>query len=214
MRVFTCILLCASIPSTLALQAPEPRQAATTTPPDPNFSANAAQLISLYVPSSIQSLLYSYYTSIESTTGNVASIIESAFTATAHPTWLDALPSEYQSNIEALESAVQSLRAAVTGGLGASVTEIVGTRSRTGVQSGSTGTVSESASTSRSEESGTMTSSSGSTGTTGQGSVSTTPTVSLRSGATSSGSSGFGMPTRVPVEVAGVLGLVGAVLVL
>ncbi|KAF2002841.1 hypothetical protein P154DRAFT_561682 [Amniculicola lignicola CBS 123094] len=209
MRLLTCIPLYISIST--ALRPIELRQASTTPTPNP-FSANAAQLISLYIPSSIQSILYSYYTSLESTTGDPASVIEAAFTATTNVEWLEALPTQYDQNIEALQSAISSLRVAATGGVGASVTPEATTTGRSSSSEGSgTGTASGSARTGSSvtSEGGAET-----TGTTEGTSTTrrTTPTISFDWGSTSS--SGFGVPTRVPVAAAGVLGFVGAILVL
>lgn len=165
------------------------------------FSGNAAQLISLYIPTSIQSLLYSYYTSIESTTGDPASVIENAFTTLTPPAWLDAVPTEYQSNIQALESAINSLRVAATGGVGASVTPTAPASSSESESSGSeSGSRSTRATSTGSREN------EGTPGLVPQ----KPPTPSFDWGPSST--SGVAVRTEVPIVIAGVVGFVGAVL--
>ncbi|KAF2869948.1 hypothetical protein BDV95DRAFT_92279 [Massariosphaeria phaeospora] len=202
MRVIICLNIFTAI--ALAIGAKEPRQAESTPPPSP-FSDNAAQLISAYIPDSIKSLLYSHYTSVESTTGDPLSAIESAFTALTPPAWLDALPTEYQSNIEALESAVSSLRVAATGGAGVSV-----------IQPANSASASTEMSASATDQSESTLSSTSATNSGDEKQTSAPPpareTPSFTWGPSKPGSSAAS--TRVPIAVAGVLGLIGAIMVL
>lgn len=137
---------------------------------------------------------------MESTTGDPASVIESAFTAITPPAWLEAVPTEYQSNVEALQSAVESLRVAATGGVGASASA---SASGTGSE--------ESASLSGSESSASSGASTLSGGEETSVNVPPRQTPSFNWGPSSSD---FAIPTRVPIAAAGVAGFVGAVLAL
>lgn len=80
------------------------------------FSSAAGQLISLYIPPSVASAIYSAATAA-SVTGDPNSIIQSALTATASPIWLTAVPTEYQSNLNALDSEISALRGAAATGI-------------------------------------------------------------------------------------------------
>ncbi|KAF2264490.1 hypothetical protein CC78DRAFT_533085 [Lojkania enalia] len=210
MRILTFLLTLIS--TILAHQQIEQRQATTTPPPSP-FSGNAAQLISLYIPSSVESLLYSVYTSVESTTGDPDSVIESAFTAVSHPTWLNAVPSEYQSNIDALESAIDSLRVAATGGVGAT-TSAAGSEQMASSEASGASTSDSSVSTSGSSSELTTASPSGAPTTTEVVPGGQPAFTSFDWGDATLSSSGFAKPTQAPVAAVGVLGFFGAMLAL
>ncbi|KAF2120736.1 hypothetical protein BDV96DRAFT_595157 [Lophiotrema nucula] len=211
------------LPNRASAPSPAPRQPplvvnahaqtirTTTAPPSP-FSDNAAQLISLYIPTSVESLFYSVYTSVESTTGDPASVIESAFTAITPPSWLDAVPTEYQSNIEALESAIESLRVAATGGVGATVAP-ASTVASASIESSATTSASSSGVTSESS-SGTTSASESLTTSEEATPAGTMATPSFDWGDATASSSGFAQPTKVPMAAAGVLGVIGVVLAL
>jgi hypothetical protein len=83
------------------------RQASITNAAE--FSSAASQLISLYLPSSVQSALALVASEAGSITTDISAAVESALTATSPPPWLNAVPAEYSSNIASLESAVSAL---------------------------------------------------------------------------------------------------------
>ena len=92
----------------LALQPATNNQRPSTNNPAAITSA-AAQLISLYIPPSLAST-FAAAASAASITGDPAQILESAIIAPTTPPWLAAaVPSQYASNINALESAVHGL---------------------------------------------------------------------------------------------------------
>lgn len=73
------------------------------------FSSAASQLISLYLPPSVQSALALVASEAGSITSDISAAVESALTATSPPPWLNAVPAEYSSNLASLESAVSTL---------------------------------------------------------------------------------------------------------
>ncbi|KAJ9647957.1 hypothetical protein H2201_001324 [Coniosporium apollinis] len=106
----TSFLLIALAPAALAREVK--RQAID----EAAFSSAAGQLISLYIPPSVASAIYSA-ASAASVTGDPNSIIQSALTATASPTWLTAVPTEYQPNLNSLDSEISALRGAAATGI-------------------------------------------------------------------------------------------------
>lgn len=81
------------------------------------FSSAASQLISLYLPPSVQSALVSVASSAGGiTTGDITAAVDSALTAVSPPAWLTAVPSQYSANLVSLESAVSALRGYASAG--------------------------------------------------------------------------------------------------
>jgi hypothetical protein len=106
-------LAIALLSSTVLAQNPP----APTTPPSPEFEAAVSALIASYIPSSILIPLGAAVQSAASAagvTGSLPDIIDSALGAPTPPTWLTAIPTEFQSNIAALETAIESLKAGAT----------------------------------------------------------------------------------------------------
>ncbi|OCK73520.1 hypothetical protein K432DRAFT_430546 [Lepidopterella palustris CBS 459.81] len=109
LQLFTIALLSSSA----SALAPHQRRQDTI---GPAFSSAANQLISLYVPAAGQSAILSA-ASAASITGDPQSIINSALAATVVPSWLAAVPTEYQSCINSVESAISGLRGAASTGI-------------------------------------------------------------------------------------------------
>ncbi|KAI9819929.1 MAG: hypothetical protein M1827_006499 [Pycnora praestabilis] len=107
------IIVVAALLSPAAFASPpqEKRQATSTN--GAQFSSAANQLISLYLPESVLlpiGVAVQSAASAASVTGDINSIVESALLAPTPPPYLSAVPAQYQSNIAALESAINSLR--------------------------------------------------------------------------------------------------------
>ncbi|OCL05117.1 hypothetical protein AOQ84DRAFT_356111 [Glonium stellatum] len=221
LQVFTAALLSSS-----AL-ASSPNQRRQTTDAQ-EFSSAAGQLISLYIPASVQSAIASA-ASQASVTGDPQSIVNSALTATVTPSWFTAIPTEYQPNINSLESAISDLRgAAATGIPGAPrvttatdsagstyVTTIPGSMSITGSVAASLSSVISSLESSASAAASSALSSESSALSSLEASASaaiSSASVAASHTVSSSKSSGFAAPTQVPMAAAGVLGFLGLVL--
>ncbi|KAF2496077.1 hypothetical protein BU16DRAFT_366320 [Lophium mytilinum] len=216
----------------------QPRQAITT--PAAEFSSAAAQLLSLYLPTSVQSAIASA-AAAASITGDPSSVVEAAFTASATPAWFSALPTQYHSNVQALESAIEKLRGQASTGVpgaprvivttvqgGSTVLTVTGGATETGDLSASrTGVVSSAESAASSALSSGLSSASSvaSSARSSASSVAAEASASLSSvlsslsasvaaASSTSTSSGFAAPTRVPMAAMGVLGMLGAVMAL
>ncbi|KAF2804818.1 uncharacterized protein BDZ99DRAFT_480839 [Mytilinidion resinicola] len=230
LRKTTLLALTLTTPST-ALQ---PRQAITA--PAAEFSSAAAQLISLYLPASVQSAIASA-ASAASVTGDPASVVEAAFTASATPAWFAALPTQYASNVDALESAISQLRGqASTGVPGAPrvvVTTVKGGETITTITGGATSASSATGAVKSAESAASSALSSGlssassvassalssaslvaASASASLSSVLSSLSASVAAASSTSTSSGFAVPTRVPVTAVGVFGMLGAVLAL
>ncbi|KAI9696577.1 MAG: hypothetical protein M1836_005596 [Candelina mexicana] len=95
-----------------------PRQSAVATDPA-QFSSAANQLISLYLPPSVGvpiAVALQSAASAAGVTGDINSIVNSALIATSAPSFLTAVPTEYKTNIAALQGAISSLRGAASAG--------------------------------------------------------------------------------------------------
>jgi hypothetical protein len=180
------------------------------------FSSAAHQLVSLYIPSTVLPALASVASAHSVSGTNILSILESVFTATTTPEWFTAIPTQYSTNIAALESKIEELRgAAIAGSISGAPKVITSTDGEgktvvttslpTGVSAGSTGSTTGGTSSSPSETllTGTRT-------TTGEGPT-TTPAIG---GISSSSSSGHAQATQIPGVAVGVMGLFGAMLAL
>jgi hypothetical protein len=87
--------------------------AITLAPSAAAFESAVAGLISSYIPSSVLIPLGSAVQSAAAAagiTGALTDIINSALAAPTPPPWITALPAAYQSNIQALESAISALK--------------------------------------------------------------------------------------------------------
>ncbi|KAH0542736.1 hypothetical protein FGG08_002875 [Glutinoglossum americanum] len=156
--------------------------APTAPPPSPEFEAAVSALIASYIPSSILIPLGAAVQSAAAAagvTGALPDIIESALGAPAPPTWLTAIPTEYQSNIAALESAIESLKEGVTATAAPS----------SGITSPASGN--------------------GTTLHTTKGGPTPTATGTASAAASSSSSSAAAMPAVIVPGAAGILGLLG-----
>ncbi|XTI88491.1 hypothetical protein V2W45_1468846 [Cenococcum geophilum] len=227
LQAFTVALLSSS-----ALAAgPNQRRQATNAQ---EFSSAASQLISLYVPASVQSAIASA-ASQASVTGDPQAIVNSALIATVTPSWFTAIPTEYQPNINSLESAISDLRgAAATGIAGAPrvatatdsagstyVTTIPGSMSITGSVTAPLSSVISSVESSASATASSALASASSASSSAESSASAAvssaaSSVSAAASRTvsSSKSSGYAAPTQVPMAAAGFLGFLGMVLVI
>ncbi|MCJ1223603.1 hypothetical protein MMC12_000246 [Toensbergia leucococca] len=183
------------------------------------FSAAANQIVSDFIPPSIVvavGVAVQSAASVASITGDINSIVQSALTAATPPPFLTAIPSEYQSNVQGIESAISSLRQAVSS---TSTTSMMPNATANGTLV-------------------TMTNSAGmpyttliaatGTGVNGTGSNSTVSGMNLGSSSMSAAlssssasatvantkSSAFAVPTQVPVMAAGIVGMVGLLAVL
>ncbi|KAL1897073.1 hypothetical protein Sste5346_004278 [Sporothrix stenoceras] len=111
MRLSSFQFLLLLVPAALASQN---KRQATTTTSALNLQAEAASLVSIYVPPTAYAQLTASVASAASAasvTGDPASLFLSAILATNPPAWLNsAVPPYYSSNIAALESAVATLR--------------------------------------------------------------------------------------------------------
>ncbi|KAI9867244.1 MAG: hypothetical protein M1813_009522 [Trichoglossum hirsutum] len=99
-------------------ETPGRRQVSVTTAPlSPDaFSSAVAALISSYIPASVLIPIANAIQSAASaagTTGDIQDILITALAGTAPPTWLTAIPTEYQSPFADLESAISSLKSGV-----------------------------------------------------------------------------------------------------
>lgn len=85
------------------------------------FTSAAEQLISQYIPSSVLPVLESKVSSaasVDNLTGEAKSLIYDALLAISVPAWFtSAVPSEYRSQIDALEEGISSLRVPTAGGI-------------------------------------------------------------------------------------------------
>ncbi|KAI9864805.1 MAG: hypothetical protein M1813_002575 [Trichoglossum hirsutum] len=180
------ILAVALLGSTALAQAPP----APTAPPTPDqFASAVGQLISSYIPASVLIPLGSAVQSAASAaglTGNIQDILSTALAGTAPPTWLAAIPTQYQPNLASLESAISALKS--------SAISAVGPSSPSGAPSGS----------------GNATT--GSVGSTAKTGTTIAPTKST--GPTTSTSSGAAIPAAVVPGAAGIFGLLGVILAL
>lgn len=150
------------------------------------FSSAAAQLISLYIPPSVASAIASA-AAAATVTGDPASIVQDALTATSPPPWLSAVPSEYAPNLSSLDSAVEALRGYASTGIdGASrivtvtdeagstlITIVPGSVAVTGSSAEATATGTETDGTASSGATGSATTGSGAPTTSMTGEVST-----------------------------------------
>jgi hypothetical protein len=164
--------------------------------------------------------MYAHYTSYASTTGDPASVIESAFTALTPPAWLDTLPTEYQSNVAALEDAISVLRDEVSGNAaGATSADATAPRSAgNGDGSGAISLTASGATASRVlSEISEISSVTGSPTTSSLHGVLTPvkETPSIDWGPTeSSESPGLARATGVPLDAVGIIGVIGVALVI
>jgi hypothetical protein len=96
------------------------------------FSSAANQLVSLYIPASVAvplGVAVQSAASAQGITGDINSIVQSALTATSAPSFLTAIPSQYQSNIVSLESAISALRGAANTGIAGASRVVTSTNS-------------------------------------------------------------------------------------
>ncbi|KAE9993577.1 hypothetical protein EG327_004336 [Venturia inaequalis] len=198
----------------LTLATPNLEKRQTTDSKPSLLSSAVSQLISLYIPTSVYPALSSA-AAAHTLTGDVASLLASALTATAIPAWISAVPTQYSANIASLESRVSELRGAVSVGSIEGAPRVVTTTGDGGVvavttvpgaSASGTGTAGGASMTMLT---GTNTRSAMATGTGGSGSGSTQAAAS-----TSRSSSGFAMATEVPAAIMGVAGLLGLVVAL
>ncbi|RDI78971.1 hypothetical protein Vi05172_g11043 [Venturia inaequalis] len=200
----------------LALATPNLEKRQTTDSKPSLLSSAVSQLISLYIPTSVYPALSSA-AAAHTLTGDVASLLASALTATAIPAWISAVPTQYSANIASLESRVSELRGAVSVGSIEGAPRVVTTTGDGGVvavttvpgaSALSTGTAGSASTTMLT---GTNTRSITATGTGGSGSGSGSTQAAA---STSRSSSGFAMATEVPAAIMGVAGLLGLVVAL
>ena len=116
-----------------------------TVQPNPSelISSQIGALVSSYIPQSIAlslGLAVQSAASAAGTTGGLTDIIQLAINATTTPSWITLLPTEYQPNIVALESAIAALRAGASSPLG-SPTASASESSATGSHSTSNSTL-------------------------------------------------------------------------
>ncbi|KAI9716434.1 MAG: hypothetical protein M1812_005329 [Candelaria pacifica] len=111
--MYSIYLAAALLSSTISAQGEiYPRQSAVATDPA-QFSSAANQLISLYLPPSVGvpiAVAIQSAASAAGVTGDINSIVNSALMATKAPPFLTAVPTQYATNVAALQGAISSLR--------------------------------------------------------------------------------------------------------
>jgi hypothetical protein len=112
--MYTSVLTLALLSSSVLAAPPVEKRQATN---GEQFTNAANQLVSAYIPTSIYPQLISVASeaaAAASITGDVASLVNSAFLDKGLPDWLKtAIPSGWSSQIQALESGVDALRGTV-----------------------------------------------------------------------------------------------------
>jgi hypothetical protein len=172
------------------------------------FSSAVSQLVALYIPTSVYPAIASAASAASITGTDVASILNSALTATSTPAWLSAIPTQYSSNIASLEVKVSELRNVASVGSISGAPQVITSTDGNGGTFVTTSTPSNAGSASTAAASSTSSSEESTTILTGTRSA-TTPAVG---GASTSSSKALAAATQAPaVAVMGVLGLLGAV---
>ncbi|KAI9847538.1 MAG: hypothetical protein M1838_000837 [Thelocarpon superellum] len=116
-KLLPLALLSSSVLAAPQLEKREPAPQATNAA---EFSSAVSQLVSLYLPTDIATafaVVAQSAAAAEGTTADAKSLLLSGLAATSLPTYLTAVPSQYQPNLASLESAISALRGVASTGI-------------------------------------------------------------------------------------------------
>ncbi|KAI9844392.1 MAG: hypothetical protein M1837_005593 [Sclerophora amabilis] len=110
-------LLAVAFWSSLTFASPEAEKRQAQATDEAGFNSAVSQLLSLYIPPAVSASLVNVISSAASATGDLNEAVQSAFAAPTAPAYLSQIPSEYQSNVASLQSAISELRGVASTGI-------------------------------------------------------------------------------------------------